>query len=234
MAHELAVEAILSETPDAIIVQAESMERFTPAGRDAGPLADEWNALRFVPLDLTLGHALAPRMAAFLADHGVSTNDLAFFRERRGVGRRWIGLDYYSTCEHRVYSSGRLAVDRRPVGFASIAREYWERYRVPLFHCETHHGSDRAVPWLHAQWREVLSLLRAGVPVTGFTWFSLTDQFDWHLALRELRNEVYPVGLADLDRRPRPVGDAYRDLIAAWASRIDRGDIADEPQRATA
>ncbi|HEU4748192.1 MAG TPA: hypothetical protein VFS56_06795, partial [Gemmatimonadaceae bacterium] len=51
--------------------------------------------------------------------------------------------------------------------------------------------------------------------VVGFTWFSLTDQIDWQNALREERNEVYPVGLYDLERRIRPVGAAYRGLIAA-------------------
>ena len=35
MAHELAVEAILSERPDAIIVQGESIEHFHAGGRDA-------------------------------------------------------------------------------------------------------------------------------------------------------------------------------------------------------
>jgi beta-glucosidase/6-phospho-beta-glucosidase/beta-galactosidase len=37
MAHELAVEAILGEIPDAIIVQAESIEHFHPAGRAPRP-----------------------------------------------------------------------------------------------------------------------------------------------------------------------------------------------------
>jgi beta-glucosidase len=49
----------------------------------------------------------------------------------------------------------------------------------------------------------------------GFTWFSLTDQIDWQHALRVERNDVYPVGLYDLKRQIRPVGVAYRDLIAA-------------------
>ena len=52
----------------------------------------------------------------------------------------------------------------------------------------------------------------------GFTWFSLTDQIDWQHALRVERNDVYAVGLYDLDRKIRPVGVAYRELIAANAA----------------
>ena len=41
-------------------------------------------------------------MARFLNEHGVTSNDLSFFRERRAVGQRWLGVDYYPTCEHRI------------------------------------------------------------------------------------------------------------------------------------
>jgi hypothetical protein len=49
----------------------------------------------------------------------------------------------------------------------------------------------------------------------GFTWFSLTDQIESQHALRVENNDVHPVGLYDLDRRIRPVGVAYRELIAS-------------------
>jgi len=34
--------------------------------------------------------------------------------------------------------------------------------------------------------------------------------------LRQQRGTVWPVGLYDLDRNPRPVGKAYKQLIADW------------------
>ena len=49
-------------------------------------------------------------MARFLNQHGVTSNDLSFFREPRAVGQRWLGVDYYPTCEHRVSSTGRCTV----------------------------------------------------------------------------------------------------------------------------
>ncbi|HYC30423.1 MAG TPA: hypothetical protein VEB42_16425, partial [Chitinophagaceae bacterium] len=53
-------------------------------------------------------------------------------------------------------------------------------------------------------------------PIVGFTWFSLTDQVDWDSALCENNNRVNPLGLFDLDRNIRPVGQAYKKLISDW------------------
>src|SRR5215212_4045916 len=127
MAHELAVDAILAERPDAIIVQSESLEHFHPAGRNAQALADRENAFKYLSLDLTLGHELAPGMARLLNENGVSSNDLSFFREKRAVGQRWLGVDYYPSCEHRISSTGRQTVSGTPMGFKALATSYYRR-----------------------------------------------------------------------------------------------------------
>jgi beta-glucosidase len=216
MAHELAVEAILSERPDAIIVQGESIEHFEPAGRAATREAERWNGIKYLSLDLTMGHELAPGMAAYLNGNGITSNDLSFFRERRAVGQRWLGLDYYQTCEHRVCATGRSTTSRRGIGFRALATQYYQRYRVPLFHCETNRVDRHAVGWLDEQWRDMVQLHDDGIPIRGFTWYSLTDQIDWQYALREERNHLHPVGLFDLHRRPRPVARRYRHIIETW------------------
>jgi beta-glucosidase/6-phospho-beta-glucosidase/beta-galactosidase len=223
MAHELAVDAILAERPDAIFIQSESLEHFHPAGRNAARRAERENAFKYLSLDLTLGRELAPGMAGFLNENGVSSNDLSFFRERRAVGQRWLGMDYYPTCEHRVSSTGRTTTQRKGQGFYSLAREYYARYRIPLFHCETNRVSRLAVDWLESQWNDVRALHADGIPVHGFTWYSLTDQVDWQHALRVERNDVHPVGLFDLDRKLRPVGEAYRSIIARSSELTEAG-----------
>ena len=218
MAHELAVEAILGERPDTIIVQGESIEHFHPAGVSATREADRLNGIKHLSLDLTLGHELAPGMAAYLNEHGVTSNELSFFRERRAVGQRWLGTDYYPTCEHRVSATGRCTTSRRAVGFRTLAMQYYRRYEIPLFHCETNRVSHHAVEWLDEQWRDFMHLRSVGVPVRGFTWYSLTDQIDWQYALRYERNHLHAVGLYDLNRRPRPVARRYREIIGQWSS----------------
>ncbi len=54
------------------------------------------------------------------------------------------------------------------------------------------------------------------MPILGFTWYSLLDQTDWDTALREDAHRINPLGLYDLDRRIRKVGEAYRQLIRRW------------------
>jgi hypothetical protein len=77
-------------------------------------------------------------------------------------------------------------------------------------------GGDEAVNWLWKEWANVMRVRNDGMPIVGFTWFSLTDQVDWSTALREDNNRVDPVGLYDLNRNIRPVGKAYRQLINDW------------------
>jgi beta-glucosidase/6-phospho-beta-glucosidase/beta-galactosidase len=218
MAHELAVDAILAERPDAIIVQSESIEHFHPAGRGSQLKADRENAFKYLSLDLTLGHELPPGMASLLNENGVSSNDLSFFREKRAAGQRWLGTDYYPTCEHVVSASGRTTTRWKGHGYYHLAKTYYDRYRIPLFHCETNRVSRLAVGWLESQWSAVSALRMSGIPVHGFTWYSLTDQIDWQHALRVEHDDLHAVGLFDLDRRIRPVGRAFRDLIADYSN----------------
>ena len=227
MAHELAVEAILGERPDAIIVQGESIEHFHAAGNAARAEAERWNALKHLSLDLTMGHELPHGMARYLNDHGVTSNDLSFFREKRAVGQRWLGVDYYATCEHRISSTGHSTTSRKPMGFQRLAAAYHHRYGLPIFHCETNCVSERAVDWLDQQWGELMALRASGVPVKGFTWYSLTDQIDWQHALRVERNELHPVGMYDLQRRIRPVGERYREIVGAWRARLERETMSE-------
>jgi hypothetical protein len=77
-------------------------------------------------------------------------------------------------------------------------------------------SGDEAVNWLWKEWANVLRCRNDGIPVVGFTWYSLTDQIDWSVALREEHGIVDKVGLYDLDRNIRPVGCAYKQLIEDW------------------
>ena len=227
MAHELAVEAIMRERPDAVIVQAESVEHFHAMGRESQREADHMNEVKFLSLDLTLGRALSPDMTSFLTRNGMSPEDLTFFRGTRVPDQRWIGLDYYPTCEYHVASTGRRTTNWGGHGFRHLAAEYHARYRKPLFHCETNRISRYAVDWLAEQWADIQALRTSGIPVTGFTWFSLTDQIDWQHVLRVEQNDLHPVGLFDLGRKIRPVGTAYRELIAGERMREDAAALTE-------
>jgi beta-glucosidase/6-phospho-beta-glucosidase/beta-galactosidase len=216
LAHELAVEAIVAERPDALIVQAESFERYEP-GDDSPGAAEQarfWNEVRFATLDLTFGRRPSPTVAALLARGGATTSDFAFFRERRAVRNRRLGLDYYATGEQVIDAAGAALPTAQRLGLAALARTYYQRYGVPLWVTETNRVTELAVEWLEEQWSQVRSLELSGVPVVGFTWFPLTDVVDWRHSLRLDRGDVDPIGLCDLNRVVRPVGRAFAALVA--------------------
>lgn len=219
-ANVLAMEAILQERPDAIFIQSESSEYFHAENPAAISPAEQMNAKRFLSLDLNYGRRLDSEMYEYLMDHGMTREEYHFFMGHTLKHHCIMGSDYYITNEHRVCSDRSTYASGEVFGYAVIARQYHERYRLPVMHTETNVVDDpdkaSAVNWLWKEWANVLRVRNDGVPVLGFTWYSLTDQVDWDTALREDNGHVNALGLYDLQRRERPVGRAYRQLIADW------------------
>jgi beta-glucosidase/6-phospho-beta-glucosidase/beta-galactosidase len=86
-------------------------------------------------------------------------------------------------------------------------------------HTETNTFNAADAPrWLWKEFYNVRYLREQGVPVIGFTWYSLLDQVDWDSALAQERGVVNAVGLFDLQRRPRPVAAAYRRLLEEFGN----------------
>lgn len=105
--------------------------------------------------------------------------------------------------------------------YAILARQYFERYHLPVILTETNKmKAEEAPEWLHNQWACVRELRRVAIPVMGFTWYSLIDQVDWDTALREDNGRENTVGLYDLNRQPHPIRDAYKELIENWRDQM--------------
>jgi beta-glucosidase/6-phospho-beta-glucosidase/beta-galactosidase len=79
--------------------------------------------------------------------------------------------------------------------------------------------------WLEQQWANVLRLKEDGVPIIGFTWYSLLDQVDWDSNLTEHAGRINRYGLANLDRCIQPVGKAYSELIKTWRGNVSTGTL---------
>jgi beta-glucosidase/6-phospho-beta-glucosidase/beta-galactosidase len=220
-ANVLAMERILKIRPDALFIQSESSEYFHADNPAAIKPAEIMNARRFLSLDLNYGRRLDSEMYEFLMDSGMMRDEYHFFLSRSSLRHHCImGNDYYVTNEHRVQADGNTRAAGDIFGYDEITRQYYERYRLPVMHTETNlmegPNGDEAVNWLWKQWANVLRVRNTGVPIVGFTWYSLTDQIDWDVGLREENNRVTPVGLYDLDRNIRPVGRCYKQLIHDW------------------
>jgi beta-glucosidase/6-phospho-beta-glucosidase/beta-galactosidase len=178
------------------------------------------NARRFLSLDLNYGRRVDSEMYEYLMDNGMTREEYHFFLHNNLKHHCIMGNDYYKTNEHRVAPDGSTRASGEVFGYHVITRQYHDRYRLPVMHTETNLWQgpcgDEAVNWLWKEWANVLRVRNDGVPVIGFTWYSLTDQVDWDTALRENNGHVNPLGLYDLDRNIRPVGTAYKQLIADW------------------
>ena len=208
-------DALLAVRPDAVFVNSESSEFYQPCCPDpeVQALAELENERRFLPLDLLYAHELSERMLGCVKEHG-RFDEYRRLLERQVPRRTILGVDYYEWNEKLIDQDGRKLALGELFGWYVIANQYWERYRRPMMHTETNRIDASDAPrWLWRQWHNVQLLRRAGVPLVGFTWYSLIDQVDWGIALGQANGAIDPVGLFDLNRDPRAVGLAYMHLI---------------------
>ena len=216
-ANVLAMHAILKVTPNARFIQSESSEYFHSDEPAVIAKSSFMNQRRFLSLDLTYGHQIDVEMYEYLLANGMKREDYHWFRQHHLKSHCIMGNDYYATNEHLVCADGSIQPSGEVFGYYVITHQYYERYRLPVMHTETNIKDARQAPgWLKKEWANMHRLKQDGVPILGFTWYSLTDQIDWDTALREKNDRVNECGLYDLDRKIRPVGETYKKLIAQW------------------
>ncbi|HEY0776805.1 MAG TPA: hypothetical protein VGD56_02445 [Gemmatirosa sp.] len=174
----LGMREILAAQPLAVFIQSESSE-YTHAMCDCPPTrarADGEHQTRFLAPDLRYSREVRGDVYAWLLANGMPADEYRTYMTHGLHERCVMGNDYYVTNERVLQHDGSVS-----------------------------HGQD-AVAWLWKQWQNILRMREEGVPVLGFTWYSLVDQVDWDTALREANGTVNPLGLYDIDRKLRPVG----------------------------
>ena len=210
----LAAQRIAKHRPDAVIVQSESAEYFHEARSLPSPEIKLANKQRFISLDLLYAYPPDADTYIYLMDNGLTKEQYEWFMAGEPPGYQVMGNDYYGRNEHIILPDGGTCPAEDVMGWYQITREYYERYKKPVMHTETNvFDPEEAKSWIWKQWINVLHMRRDGVPVLGFTWYSLIDQVDWDIQLAEKRGKVNTCGLYDMDRKPRPVAAAYRALL---------------------
>lgn len=215
-ANVMAMHEILKIQPIATFIQSESSEYFHALDPAAAPLARFLNQKRFLSLDLTYGYPLNVTMYEYLRSNGMSREEYQWFTDNQVKARCIMGNDYYVTNEHIVHPNGLTQAAGEIFGYYVITQQYYRRYKLPIMHTETNIKMPACKEWLLKQWANVHRLKHDGIPVVGFTWYSLLHQVDWDSALRNNAGNVNELGLFDLDRKIMPVGEAYKKLISDW------------------
>ncbi|GAC1486789.1 MAG: hypothetical protein NVS1B13_14490 [Flavisolibacter sp.] len=159
-------------------------------------------------------------MYEYLLDNGMTRQEYHWFEENQVSARCIMGNDYYITNEHLVHTDGSTEPSGEIFGYYVITHQYYSRYRLPIMHTETNIAEPDCVKWFYKEWANVHRLKQDGVPIVGFTWYSLTHQVDWDSALREDNGHINALGLYDLQRKLMPVGWAYKKIIEQWAGEL--------------
>jgi beta-glucosidase/6-phospho-beta-glucosidase/beta-galactosidase len=220
-ANVMAMQNILKVQPEASFIQSESSEYFHAMDPAAVPLARFLNQKRFLSLDLTYGYPLNVAMYEYLLKNGMSRYEYNWFTQNQVKAKCIMGNDYYVTNEHLVFPDGHTQAAGEIFGYYVITSQYYRRYKLPIMHTETNIKMPASKEWLLKQWANVHRLKYDGIPIMGFTWYSLLHQVDWDSALRDDNGHVNELGLFDLDRKIMPVGEAYKKLITDWKDIIN-------------
>jgi len=215
-ANVMAMHAILKVQPDATFIQSESSEYFHAMDPAAAPLARFLNQKRFLSLDLTYGFPINVTMYDYLLQNGMTAAEYQWFIQNQVKAKCIMGNDYYVTNEHLVHPNGMTQAAGEIFGYYVITSQYYRRYKLPIMHTETNIRMPACKEWLLKQWANVHRLKHDGIPIVGFTWYSLLHQVDWDSALRNDDGNINELGLYDLDRKIMPVGEAYKELITRW------------------
>jgi beta-glucosidase/6-phospho-beta-glucosidase/beta-galactosidase len=224
-ANVMAMQAIMKVQPNAVFIQSESAEYFHAEEPSCQPQANFLNQKRFLSLDLLYGQPISVPMYEYLLENNMTKDEYGWFINNATRRNCVMGNDYYITNEHLVRPDGSTCASGEIFGYHVITHQYFRRYNLPVMHTETNILEPLSVDWLKKQWTNAYKLKQDGVPLLGFTWYSLTDQVDWDTALREDNGRTNTLGLYDLDRKIRDVGKAYKHIIKQWSPVLEKESI---------
>jgi dTDP-4-dehydrorhamnose reductase len=239
----LAMQAIRSVNPSAVLVQTEDLG--TVSGTDAlrGQVAFE-NERRWLTWDLLLGRVDRHHgLWRFLRDCGLSELELDLLRSEPSPPG-CIGVNHYVTSdrflddrldrhapEHHGGNGRRRYADvdtvralgHPAIGLEQLLGDVSARYRLPIAVTEAHLGCTREeqLRWLKDVWDAAHVARRAGADIRAVTVWALFGSYDWD-SLVTLERGNYEAGAFDVrGGEPRPTA------LASMVKRLARGEAAD-------
>jgi beta-glucosidase/6-phospho-beta-glucosidase/beta-galactosidase len=229
-------EALTAFNPNIRFVHVDTCETHSPLDDKSVRYATYAQHRRFLLHDLVLGCVDREYpLYGYLKENGFREEDEGWLRDHRG---RFdvLALDYYPHCEmewvyDRRWRRTRLQRPARsPRGFAALALEYAQRFRVPVMLGETNiRGSIRdRIAWLRYM-EQQCELVHEQTDFRGFCWFPSIDSTDWCSLCRRARKRVDPQGIWSLepDRKQRVHTELTDYYVGLAQGRMTWRDLPD-------
>ncbi|HEX8913187.1 MAG TPA: family 1 glycosylhydrolase, partial [Humisphaera sp.] len=227
-----ATRAIRRADPQATVVLCDNVENYRSRVPELATEVRRRNLRRFLVLDLLLGRVDHHHpLYNWVTGYGMSELDIDWFRANPQAPDV-IGIDYYPHSEWQLEKQGEAVRQRRtetPVGLYGIARDYYNRYGLPMMLTETSADGqpiNREI-WLENTIDDCRRLREEGVPMLGYFWWPMVDQVDWDGALTHRVGKIHEVGVFKLVRQPD--GTLKREptpLVEQFARKVAAGDEA--------
>jgi beta-glucosidase/6-phospho-beta-glucosidase/beta-galactosidase len=218
--------------PDTQIVQVGTCEHHAAGDDDMRAMVADLNERRFLINDIVLGRVDRDHaMWGYLHAHGFTHADVEYFAENRAIVDV-IGLDYYPHSEKVWTREGVTHLSPQPRGFAAVAADYIDRYRLPVMLSETNMRglvTDR-LTWLKHMAQQCEAIVQRGHAFEGACWFPWVDSTDWSSAVCRSEACLDPIGIIWLHERSKR---RHESELSFWFDRLARGEAtsADLPAR---
>ncbi|MDB5195948.1 MAG: hypothetical protein JWP88_318, partial [Flaviaesturariibacter sp.] len=127
------------------------------------------------------------------------------------------GFNFYynNQWEHEGAFYGWCTV-KRPLSFAVLLQEAWERYDIPVVISETGHFAEDRSAWMELITEDCLEAMAAGVPLKGICIYPVLDRPDW-----DYPKNLIPCGIWSYDSiHQRVVEPDYLATVAACHNRL--------------
>ncbi len=203
----LAMHAIRIVNPSAKLVQTEDLSK-TYSTKLLQYQADFENNRRWLTYDLLTGKLLPGHpMWDYFLRLGIPPAQLYFFAEN-SCPPDIAGVNYYVTSERYIDHRSRkypptthgsndihhyadveaVRVQlKEPSGFSVLAREFWNRYNLPVAITEAHLGCsvDEQLRWFDEIWHSANDLANGGVNIIAVTAWALLGSYGWNKLLTQ-------------------------------------------------